>query len=578
VSALTLRPGATHLSFEDPLNPSSFEPTPVPTGGASSSEQEALRREWALARASTLLVLQDSDSFLEVLGLLGEFAAVDRSWLFKMRAGGELLDLAHEWCAPGIRPEIEKLQGLRAADFPWWIDRLSQGTPLAIDSLASLPAEADDGRRLLEALEVRSMLALPLVNRESELIGAVGFSQVRAERTWSREDIRALQLACDIIGREMERRRSMEAFRLSEERYRLAGLATRDLLYDWDPEEGRVILAESDGEVAGYVGPMDVPFEWWLERIHPDERGHVESDFNVAVDSDVDQWESDYRFLRAEEQGWAHIRDRGFFVRDPDGRVVRMVGYMSDHTEQKRLEEELRHSHKMKAVGALAGGMAHEFNNLLSVILGHAEFLMSEPGVTADGVEALTEIRSAADRGAALTRQLLAFSRTQVLRPRVIPVRDALHQMQKLLPGIFSDAIEVRLRPVLDDPRVLADPSQLEQVFLNLAGNAREAMPSGGVLTVTARIESIGESSSEGNLPPGRYVRIEFEDTGVGMDEETRSRAFEPFFSTKPAEEGAGLGLSTVYGIVQQLRGWVHLDSTLGEGTRVTLLLPAVES
>jgi signal transduction histidine kinase len=578
VSTLTLRPGATHLSVDDPLNPSSFEPTPVPAGGASSSEQDGLQREWALARASALLVLQDSESLPEVLELMGKFADVDRSWLFTMRAGGELIDLAHEWCRPGIQPGTEKLQGLRVAAFPWWIARLSQGTPLAIESLATLPAEADEGRRILESLEVRSMLALPLVSRESELMGVMGFSQLRSERSWSREDIRALKLASGLVGREMERRRSMDAFRLSEERYRLAGLATRDLLYDWDARKGRVILAESDGEVAGYEGPMDVPLEWWLERIHPDEREDVEGDFNAAVESDVDHWESEYRFLRADDEGWAHIRDRGFFVRDPDGRVVRMVGYMSDNTEQKRLEEELRHSHKMKAVGALAGGMAHEFNNLLSVILGHAEFLMSEPGQTADGVEALAEIRSAAERGAALTRQLLAFGRSQVLRPRVVPVRDALHQMQKLLPGIFSEAIWVRMRPVLGDPRVEADPAQLEQVFLNLAGNARDAMPSGGVLTVTASIESIGEANSQGNLPPGRYVRIEFEDTGVGMDEETRSRAFEPFFSTKPAEEGAGLGLSTVYGIVQQLRGWVHLDSTLGEGTRVTLLLPAVES
>ncbi|MBI4877930.1 MAG: response regulator [Acidobacteria bacterium] len=252
-----------------------------------------------------------------------------------------------------------------------------------------------------------------------------------------------------------------------------------------------------------------------------------------------------------------------------------MRGTTQDITERKRLEDQLLQAQKLESVGRLAGGVAHDFNNLLTVINGYSELAISRLGPAHPLRNSLEQIRAAGERAAGLTRQLLAFSRRQVLQPRVLDLNDVIVNVEKLIRRLIGEDVELRLLLGRSPGSVRADPGQVEQVIMNLAVNSRDAMPEGGTLTLeTAGVRLPDESGKTPDLPPGSYVTLTVRDTGVGMDEQTRSHIFEPFFTTKEAGKGTGLGLATVYGIVRQSGGDVSVESAPGKGAAFTVYLP----
>ncbi|MCB9540755.1 MAG: PAS domain S-box protein [Myxococcales bacterium] len=274
-------------------------------------------------------------------------------------------------------------------------------------------------------------------------------------------------------------------------------------------------------------------------------------------------------------------------VLDHDGRMVGVSKVARDLTARRATEEalrqkeaQLRQAQKMEAIGSLAGGVAHDFNNLLSVILSYASLALDDLPPEAPLRPDLAEIRDAAERASTLTRQLLTFSRRQVLEPRLIDVNACVDGVQRMLGRLLGEHIVQRTTLEPDLPRVMADAGQLEQVVMNLAVNARDAMPTGGTLTLETQTLTLDEDAAQGRgeLEPGTYVRLVVGDTGCGMDAATIARAFEPFFTTKPVGRGTGLGLATVFGIIQQSRGHVKVDSAVGRGTRIEVLLPAARA
>jgi two-component system cell cycle sensor histidine kinase/response regulator CckA len=265
-------------------------------------------------------------------------------------------------------------------------------------------------------------------------------------------------------------------------------------------------------------------------------------------------------------------------LRDPGGQVNGLVGISRDITDRLALEAQLRRSQKMECVGQLAGGVAHDFNNILTVIQGHAS-LLGDESLTPAQHKAALEITQAADRAASLTRQLLAFSRRNVIQPRNLDLNDALCQMAKMLQRVIGEDIALDVRYASNLPPVYADPGMFEQVLLNLAVNARDAMPKGGRLDLSLRAVALDRiaASKLSDARPGTFVALTVADSGCGIPRENLEHLFEPFFTTKDVGRGTGLGLATVYGIVKQHNGWISVESEVGRGTKFDIYLPASE-
>jgi signal transduction histidine kinase/ActR/RegA family two-component response regulator len=284
--------------------------------------------------------------------------------------------------------------------------------------------------------------------------------------------------------------------------------------------------------------------------------------------------------VRALEQGNYHYPlspDSGDEVSEVTAAFARMRGTLQKNDEQRQtLENQLRQAQKMEAVGRLAGGVAHDFNNLLTVIKGHSDLLEMKLGTLSVAQPSIAQVRKAADRATTLTRQLLAFSRMQVLQPRVLDLNSLISDVGKMLPMLIGEEIEYTFHAGDSLARVKADPSQIEQVLVNLAVNAHDAMMKGGKLTISTQNVVLDPAYARSHPPtaPGRYVLLTVADTGAGMDEATKARIFEPFFTTKELGKGTGLGLATVYGIVKQSGGYIWVDSAPGQGTRFEVFLP----
>ena len=263
-------------------------------------------------------------------------------------------------------------------------------------------------------------------------------------------------------------------------------------------------------------------------------------------------------------------------IYDLEGQVVGASAIGRDITAQKRIEDQLRQSQKMEAVGRLAGGVAHDFNNLLGIVTACTELLRRR--VDIESLEYIDNIREAANRGASLTRQLLAFGRRQPVQAQILDLNDRLREVSKLLKPLMGDDVEIVLPSRSTAAVVEADPGHLDQIVLNLAVNSRDAMPRGGKLIIETGVYDLDEAfAREHSMAPGRYVMLAVSDNGTGMDEATRSRIFEPFFTTKESGKGSGLGLATVYGIVKQSRGHIWVYSELSHGTTFKIYLPSAE-
>ncbi|HUD70457.1 MAG TPA: response regulator [Dongiaceae bacterium] len=264
---------------------------------------------------------------------------------------------------------------------------------------------------------------------------------------------------------------------------------------------------------------------------------------------------------------------------DAEGRRLGAVAAFHDITEQRNLEAQFRQAQKMEAVGRLAGGVAHDFNNLLSVILGYTELVLAAGGVPDRTRESLEEVLGAGRRAVELTRQLLAFSRKQIIEPRVLDLGALVHDMEKMLGRVIGEDIRLATRLAAGLGRVRADPGQVEQIVMNLVVNARDAMPHGGALTLETADRVLDEAFVRDNLgaQSGSYVMLSVSDTGTGIPLEIQGKIFEPFFTTKGEGKGTGLGLATVYGIVKQNGGYIQVESGPGKGTAVRIFLPLVQ-
>ena len=372
-----------------------------------------------------------------------------------------------------------------------------------------------------------------------------------------------------------DRKRAEAELARREQRYGALVTATTSVVW----------LASAEGYFVGdqvswraYTGqaPEDQAGLRWTNALHPDDRDVFRTGWSQARERRV-LWETRVRLWSEPHRGYRHVMLRAVPNIASDGTVLEWIGAVTDIEDRWLAEERLRHADRMESIGRLAGGIAHEANNQMTVILGSAEFLgraLKEETARGD----LEHIRRAAKRTAAITQQLLAFSRRQVLQPQVLDLNGVVAALESILQRALGEISQVKLRLAEDLHSVRADPGQLDQVLLNLALNARDAMPDGGTLTIETVNTTVDEHHATVRavepVAPGAYVALVVSDTGTGMDRETMEHVFEPFFTTKPVGEGTGLGLATVYGIVKQSGGFVSIFSEPGQGTSFRIYLP----
>ncbi len=448
---------------------------------------------------------------------------------------------------------IRPLQGLAGA-----AERVTAG-----DLTKRAAVAGRDEVSLLAAAFNRMMMSLEAAQQDLRLANSELEDRVR-QRTQELQD-------------EVTQRRTAEEARAeSERRYRLLFDENVSGSFICEPDGKLVACNPAFAQIFGFASP-DVAMAHGFFRLFPGE-------FDVG--GFVGRLR-DHGRLRNHELTMRRVDGRpvevtGNFVGTfEDGTMRGIQGYLVDTTERRSLEAQLRQAQKMEAIGTLAGGIAHDFNNLLTVILGFSDMILDRAKPDDPIIDDVREIHTAGERASALTKQLLAFSRQQVLELQILDLNRVVRGLSGgMLGRLIGEDIQVRLNLAADLGRVKADPGQIEQVLLNLAVNAGDAMPKGGTLTIDTRNSSLDESylGSGVAVNPGSYVLLSVSDTGIGMDQATQSHLFEPFFTTKERGKGTGLGLATVYGIVKQSGGYIDVASEPGQGTTFNIHLPRVDS
>jgi PAS domain S-box-containing protein len=468
------------------------------------------------------------------------------------------------------------VEGLAVGPGAGWCGAAAQGAErvLAWD-LGGDPRWGDLGERAA-SLGLRSCLSVPVLSApgasgRGDVLGTVAIFAGEADPgrdalAATLADLVSLAIDCDASERVAVR----TALEQSEHALRRAQTLTRIGNWSFDRFSRRWAASDEFWRICG-MSPGHHGASEQFEIVHPDDRERVAALYAAACEGHPGAIE--HRILVGRETHWLDVRTEP--IRSASGEVVVISGTSQDITARKELEAQLRQTTKLEAIGRLAGGIAHDFNNLLTVINGLSAELAGQLPQGSSERDDVLAILDAGERAAALTRQLLAFSRRTIVEPSTLDLNDRIAQLSAMLRRIIGENISLTtsLSPVA--AKVFADPSQIDQTIINLAVNARDAMPHGGKLTIATRnIERPGGAGG----PPGPQVELSIEDTGTGMSDEVKARLFEPFFTTKGVGRGTGLGLATIYGIVQQAGGQISVDSAPGRGTTFTLLLPAARA
>jgi PAS domain S-box-containing protein len=499
--------------------------------------------------------------------------------------GTPLAIVAHAGASPEVMAIVESLLSSTQpqASCSFTFRALESGVHGVCNDIASDPATIS-WRAAALAYECRAVASLPL-KVATKVIGTFNL-YAREPEAFGADDLRLLdQLAIDVSfalevhEAELDRARMQQALRDSEDRFRQLAENVQEVFWVMDPLTDRMLYISPAYEKIWQRSCASV-YELgraWLDAVHPDDYARVADALEIKLPNG--DYDETYRILRPDGSvRWIHAR--GYPVRDATGALLRVVGTAEDVTQRRQLEEQLRQSQKMDAIGQLAGGVAHDFNNILAAIMMQADLASTVAEQPEESKELLMDIKAATERAANLTRQLLAFSRRQIMQPRLVNLNDAVTSMSKMLQRLVSEDVDLQLDLYPGPLLTRADAGMLDQVLLNLVVNARDAMPAGGRLLVAtaARLFTAQDGATLPDASPGRYVCLRVSDTGTGIEARHLPRIFEPFYTTKEPGKGTGLGLSTVFGIVKQHGGFITAVSEPGQSTTFEVFWRAADA
>ena len=582
--AATRHPDMNPLSNRPTLNPIiPKEPMPRSTEARNTSghRDEGDKERLPLKDAIDLLLSPGLDDPLDpLLKLVGEGMAVSRSYLFQLRNGGTVMDNTHEWCAPGVEPQKERLQSVPAESVPWWMDQLHSGRGVVISEIDDLPPEAAEEREILEAQGIQAVLVLPLRWSNGDLSGFMGFDEVKGPRVWTDRERDSLKMICEITVRDLERRKLTRTLQRTRDRLVRTERIARVGGWEFDPANGETWWSDQAFKILGV--PLDrrpVTLFQFFQRVHPDDRERARHT-TLQILENGEPFHYATRLLPTDGQ-IRHLEVQGHLDETPEGRR-RVVGTVQDITERRRLQDQLSQTHRLEALGQLTAGVAHDFGNLLSVILGATELLLDEAEVDDWCHSDLVQIHRAAERGASLTGKLLSFSRWETDRLGRVELNRLVGGMHRVLRGLLPASIDLQLDLEDEVGEVEVDGGRLEELVVNLALNAREAMAEGddGTLHIATTAEHVDVPRLLGarqTLTSGDYYVIRVEDDGTGMTPEVQERVFETFFTTRSPDGGRGLGLSQALATVQEVGGGIQVESLPGAGSVFQVFLPAAD-
>ncbi|MEE4351762.1 MAG: response regulator [Desulfatiglans sp.] len=541
----------------------------------------SLERIFSQASRRFLTLTELDESINACLADTGRFCAAGRAYLFQFTSDGATMNNTHEWCAPGVKPEIKNLQGLPLEMFPWWMKLLESGGNIHVKNVAALPPEARAEKEILEAQGIKSVLVVPFLV-ENRLAGFLGFVNVASTGAWGEKELVPLRTLAEIIGTAVTRKRSVEALRQSEAKFRDLADMLPQIVFETDVKGNLTFVNQNAFNTFGYTKDDVTSGLNATQMIAPKDRNRAADRIRQIMRGPGDLLGSEYRALKKDGTEFPVIIYSTKFL--CEGSPAGLRGIMIDITDRMRAEEERKNlqaqliqAQKMEAIGTLAGGIAHNFNNILMGVQGRTSLMIMGKDPSDPDNEHLRGIEEYVKNAVELTRDLLGYARGGKYEVKPTDLNTLIKNENRMF-GRTKREIRVHEKYEKNLWTVEVDQSQIKQTLLNLYVNAWQAMPGEGDLYIQTENATVDtEYIKPFDIAPGRYVKVSVTDTGAGMDAETREKIFDPFFSTKSLGQGSGLGLASVYGIIKNHGGFINVYSERGEGTTFNIYLPASE-
>lgn len=524
------------------------------------------------------------DGINRALGVIGEFAEKARAYVFLVREDGSTIDNTHEWCSPGVSPFLDELQGISLdEDVPWFGGRIREFREVHIPSVDELPPEARLEKKLFHLQDIGSIFCVPMISG-NKLRGFLGFDSLEKNRTWPDDIVQLLRIVGEIFTNALDRQRAEKTLRESENRFRELADLLPQTIFETDPNVRITYFNRQGLEITGYTEDDVLAGIDGYELFKPIDQEKLQDRLQAFLKDGLKPSNQEYTCVRKDGTTFPGMIYARPIIRDgkPSGYrgiLIDMTRHKEEEEERRRLESQFLQAQKFESLSVMAGSIAHNFNNLLTVVLGNLELVISDSPKGAPWMEHLVEADRAVKRASELSTMLLTYVGKNRMNMDETDLNPLIQDMEAMLGATVSKNTNLSLQFCSEPCLLRGDAAQLRQVVVNLVNNASDAVGDrGGEITLTTgfmhyNTEDVHDAIND-SMEPGDYVYVEIRDNGVGMDDATRARVFDPFFTTKFT--GRGLGLAAVLGIVRAHRGGITLETEKDNGTVVRAMFPRV--